>query len=280
MDNSLCVSVPARLADRIESEVLVIRSALCADVVTAYQSRKESIHGIQLDRLGDDLFSLAELPVGLSLTVKMHPRDAARVHTSSWLSDHFALGVLMDVDVGLLQGVRIVTSAGVPVILNLDEVRDTGELISVFHYYVHEPHLQVPVEFFHSMFNAYLNKAPLSLEDMYPESPDTFLYVDESGGITSSARLARFGAFFGEVSDGIRIDKDSPAYKGLLHRRKNIFLSGSACGACEHFDLCGGYLRAVEKEFDCESFVKAFEEMKAKAREIAADLAEASLPGE
>lgn len=277
MTNPVCVSVPARLADRIEADVIVVRSARCAEIVQAYQSRGERIQGVQLEGLGDDLFSLSDLPIGLPMTVKMHPGDAAQVYTSSWLSDRFVLGILMDVDNGLLQGVRIVTSAGVPVILNLDEVHDTGELISVLHYYLHEPHLQVPVEFFHSLFNAFLNKETLSLEGMYPESPDTFLYIDESGRVSGSARLARANKFFGEVTTGLALNEESPEYKNLLDRRKNIFLFGSACAACEHFDLCGGYLRFIENKFDCEPFINAFTEMKTKAREIAADLSVSSL---
>ena len=280
MTNPLCISVPAALADRIEADAVVIRSARCAEIVKAFRRRGERIQGVLLESVDDDLINLAELPVGMFMTVKMHPREAAQIYTSSWMSDRFNLGVLMDIDVGLLQGVRIVTSAGVSVMLNPDEVYDTGELLSVLHYYLHEPHLQVPVEFFHSLFNAYLNNTPVSLEEMYPESPDTFLYVDELGRISGSARLACAGEFFGEVRDSLTLDTTCNAYKSLLDRRKNIFLSGSACASCEHFDVCGAYLRFVEKEFDCDPFKKTFEQIKAKAREFAEDLSSSALSGE
>jgi hypothetical protein len=257
--------------------MVVIRSASCQEVVRAYEILRNRLGEVELAGLGDELFRLSELPVGLALTVKLHPKDAAQVYTNTWLADRFPLVVLMDVDAGLLQGVRIITSAMVPVTLNLDELHDAGDLMAAFLYYVHEPHLRTPVEFFHSMFHAFLKKASVSLAEIYPESPEALLYVDESGRVTCSARLARAGRFFGEVSDRLRIDEQSPVYKDLILRKKNLFLSSSPCVSCEQFDLCEGYLRSVDQGFDCEPFWNVFAELKAKAWEIAEDLSKAGL---
>ena len=236
----------------------------------------DRVVGVELEKLADDVSLLSALPQGLSITLNLRPAEAANVYTSSWLSDRFSLAVLMDVEKGLLEGVRIVTSAQIPVVINLDSLSDDSELISVLDYYLHERHLQVPIEFFHSLFTAQIQGAALSLADVYPESPERHLYVDESGAITGSARLARAGKFFGSVTEDPQIDRESALYKLLINPKKSLFLSGSSCASCEAFDVCAGYLRIVDTSFDCTMWLQMFREIKATAKEIVEDLERSS----
>jgi hypothetical protein len=275
MSNSVLVSIPARLAGEVDCENLVVRSENCDEIASAYKTLGDRLAGVELEGLGEDLSSLSALPLGLPVRVKLHPGDAPHLYTNTWLGDRFSLEVLMDVDKGLLHGAKIATSAMVPVTLNLEEVSDTGELMSVLDYYLHDAHVQVPVEFFHSMITACLRVETVSLLDLYPESPVEFLHVDESGRVSASARLARTGRFLGTISGGLKIDEESQLYKDLLDRKKNLVLSGSKCVSCEGFDLCEGYLRFVDTNFDCDPFLEVFSAIKATAKEIADDLAKA-----
>jgi hypothetical protein len=280
MYDSVLVSIPARLAADIDCENLLVRSESCEEIAAAYETLGERIKEIELEGLGENLQSLSALPLGLPVSLKLRPEDAPHLYTNSWLADRFPLEALMNVEKGLLQGVKIATSAMVPVTVNLEELSDPGELMSVLNYYLHDAHVQVPVEFFHSMITALLHGTIVALPDLYPESPDRFLYVDESGKVSVSARLARAGRFLGTVSGGLQIDEDSQLYKDLLDRKRNLVLSGSKCISCEHFDLCEGYLRFVDANFDCGPFLEVFNEIKAKAKEIADDLAQAEKLGE
>ncbi|MGO9569501.1 MAG: hypothetical protein ACLP5H_18375 [Desulfomonilaceae bacterium] len=280
MSNSVLVSIPARLAVDVDCENLVVRSGSCDDVASAYKALGDRVKGVELEGLGEDLSSLSALPLGLPVRVKLHPGDAPHLYTNTWLVDRFSLDVLMDVDKGLLHGVKIVTSTMVPVTVNIEVVSDTGELMSALDYYLHDTHVQVPVEFFHSMITACLRGETVALLDLYPESPAEFLYVDESGRVSASARLARAGRFLGTVSGGLKIDEESPLYIDLLHRKKNLVLSGSKCVACQRFDLCEGYLRFVDTNFDCDPFLEVFGAIKDTAKEIADDLARAEELGE
>ncbi|MCL4540484.1 MAG: hypothetical protein M1378_12950 [Bacteroidetes bacterium] len=261
------------MAAEVDCENLVVRSESCEEIVAAYKTLDERIKEVELEGLGEDLHSLSALPLGLPVRIKLHPEDAPNLYTNTWLSDRFSLEALMDVDKGILQGVKIATSAMVPVTVNLEELNDAGELMSVLNYYLHDTHLQVPVDFFHSMISAYLQGTTLALPDLYTESPAHFLYVDELGKVSASARLARAGRFLGTFSDSLQIDEESQLYKDLLDRKKNLVLSGSKCVSCERFDLCEGYLRFVDANFDCGPFLEVFNEIKAKVKEIADDLA-------
>jgi hypothetical protein len=280
MNDSALVSIPARLSVDIDSPNLAIRSESCEDIAIACKTFGERVKGVELEGLAEDLHSLSSLPLGLPVLIKLHPRDASHLYTNAWLADRFALEALMDIDKGLLKGVKTAASAMVPVTLNLEELSDAGELMSVLNYYLHDTHLQVPVEFFHSMLSAYLRGTTAALTDIYSESPTEYLYVDRSGRVTASERLARAGRFFGTVSGGLKIDEKSQLYRDLLDRKKHLVLSGSKCVSCERFDLCKGYLRFVDANFDCDPFLEVFGEIKAKAKEIADDLAKAEKAGE
>jgi len=275
MSDEPVINVPAALCDSIGFGRVVIRSGNCGDIVEACKALGDRVIGVELERLADDVSALSALPQGLSLTLNLRPSEAANVYTSSWLADRFSLAVLMDAEKGLLEGVKIVTSAQIPVVMNLDSLSDDSEVISVLDYYLHDRHLQVPIEFFHSLFTAQIQGTNSSLADVYPESPEQHLYVDESGAITCSARLARAGKFFGSVNAVPQIDQQSALYKLLINLKKSLFLSGSSCVSCEAFDLCTGYLRLIDTSFDCTAWLQIFREIKAGANEIVEDLSNA-----
>ncbi|MGB6063737.1 MAG: hypothetical protein WBG50_02950 [Desulfomonilaceae bacterium] len=275
MHNPALVSILPRLAAEVDSPEIVLRSEICEDIVNAYKTLGDRVKGVELEGPGGNLHSLSALPLQLPIRLKLHPKDAPKLYTNTWLVDRFSLEALMDVDKGLLQGVKIAASAMVPVTMNLEELSDTSELLPVLNYYLHDTHVQIPVDFFHSMISACLRGNVLALPKLYPESPAEFLYVDELGRVTASARLARAGKFFGKASGGLQIDEESDLYKQLGNRKRDLVLSGSKCVSCETFDLCEGYLRFVDTNFDCEPFIEVFNSIKANAREIADDLAKA-----
>jgi hypothetical protein len=275
MHDSVIMSVPASHTVCSDAGRLILRSADPGEIVRAWKSLGERVIGVELQGLEKDVASLAELPVGLSLVVKIEPADAAQLYTNTWLADRFALAALMDVEPALLIGVKTATSALVPVILNVESLTEPRELAPVLDYYLHAPHLQVPIEFFHSMFAALVQGHTVSLTDIYPESPDRFLYVHETGQVTGSRRLAQVGRFFGTLGDTLQLEEDSLLFRMLRDPKKTAFLEGSACCSCEGFDFCTGYLRVVDAEFDCTPFLIVFAELKTRAKELAEDLAKA-----
>ncbi len=275
MHNSALISIPPRLAAEVDSHDIVLRSGNCGDIVNTYKTLGDRVKGVELEYPSENLHSLSALPLQLPIRLKLHPKCAPQLYTNTWLVDRFSLEALINVDKGLLQGVKIAASAMVPVTMDLEELSDTSELLSVLNYYLHDTHVQVPVDFFHSMISACLRGNVLALPKLYPESPSEFLYVDELGRVTASARLARAGKFLGEVSGGLQIDEESDLYKQLINRKKDLVLSGSKCVSCERFDLCEGYLRFVDTDFDCGPFLEVFNAIKVNAKEIADDLAKA-----
>jgi hypothetical protein len=279
MPNSIIVSAPARLTGNIDSDAVIIRSSSCEELVVAQNRYQDKVKAGELEVLEADVSPLSSLPVGFPLVLRLKPLQASLLYTSTWLCDRFPIAVTMAIDSGLLNAVKIVTSAQAHVAVDLDDVRDPGELMAVLDYYLHEPHLSVPIEFFHTLFSACVQNEPFSLADMYAEEPDRFLYLDDSGRLTASARFAAAGKFFGELADGLMVGQESPLLQEIRNRKKNLFLSGSACASCEVFDVCCGYLRFVTTEFDCIPFVEVMQEIKVRAREMAEDIRRAKETG-
>ena len=71
-----------------------------------------------------------------------------------------------------------------------------------------------------------------------------------------------------------RLVADHGPARGLHHLHVEAML------VCEGFDLCEGYLRFVDTNFDCDPFLEVFSAIKATAKEIADDLAKAEELGE
>jgi hypothetical protein len=258
---------------------VIIRASSCEELVTTQRSYQDKVKAVELDVLDSDVSDLSGLPMGFPLILRLDPGQAALLYTHTWLCDRFPIAVNMTVDSGLLNGVKIVTSAQAHVALDLDDVRDPSELMAVLNYYLHEPHLSVPVEFFHTLFSSFVQGEPISLAEMYWEDPERLLYVDDAGRVAASARFAAAGKFFGELADGLKVNEDSPLLQEIRNRKKNLFLSRSMCASCEVFELCSGYLRFVVSEFDCDPFIEVMQEIKVRAAEMAEDIRRATEPG-
>ncbi len=272
MNGDILVSLPAGMAPPVDCAALVIRSGRVEDLVSACRALGDRVCGLELHGAGHNVAPLACLPSGMPLLWKFPVSEAADIFAHTWLAEHFDLGVMMDASTGIFDAVKIVTSAEVPVVLCLDGAIDCPALMSLLDYYLHSKYLQVPVEFFHSMFALLVRGVNVSLADLYLENPVQALHVDEHGRITASSRFALAGRSFGSMNDGFSVDRESPFYRFLQDPGKALHLTGSSCCWCESFDLCGGHLRFVDPDFDCIPFQGLFKAIKGAAAEIVDDL--------
>ncbi len=275
MNDGILVNLAANFAGIADFQSVVIRSSNVEDLVNACEALGDRVCGVELHGGGLDVSPLGSLPVGLPLLWKLPASNASEIYTHTWMGEHFDLGVMIDASKGLFGAVRMVTSAGVPVVLGLDGPIDCADLISVLDYYLHSKYLQVPVEFFHSMLVSRVQGADSPLVNIYPESPERILYIDENGNVSASGRFALAKQFFGRFDGRLTLDVESPLYEFLQNPRKALYLGESSCSWCESFDLCGGYLRFVDSSFRCSPFLDVFKIIKEEAANLANDLSRA-----
>jgi hypothetical protein len=272
MNEEIVAALPADLVPGTDFPAIMIRSSRIEALVETCTEAEDRVVGIELLGVPEDLSELARLPLGMPLTWHLPVSAAPQVYTHTWLLEHFDLAVLMSAGPGFFRAAKTVTCAGIPVIIGLDTDSDCSELVSLLDFYLHDRYLQVPMEFFQTMFASRVSGVNVSLAEIYTERPDRMLYVDDRGNVTASSRLAQAGKFFGCLSKELRIDEQSDLYRFLQNPRKSLFLSGSPCAVCASFDLCEGYLRFVDPNFACEGFMPLFETIKREAAELARDL--------
>lgn len=140
--------------------------------------------------------------------------------------------------------VSFITAMGIAVdLLYLVDELPEALVVDILKFYLHHPSLSVPVEPFHSILMAILEKKPLNLWSLHLLFPGVFSYVDENGIASSPDLLSKI--------DG---------YLKSLPRKE------PACMSCAHFHTCFGWAR-YQKD-TCGKWKTLLDILQRNAREI------------
>lgn len=135
------------------------------------------------------------------------------------------------------------------------------ELNKLLELYLHEPGIETPVEFFHSVLSFLCSGADSgSLWTILEEDPAEFRYYDANG----RCRLPR--------SDPLRATDDPPA--DFVKNHLEILIDHAAeCTSCPWRQPCGGYFKWPDPTYSCEGVKSLFFNIQAAADDIGHDLA-------
>lgn len=158
---------------------------------------------------------------------------------------------------GLAKAVRLAAALRLPVRVLpgqpkpevLDELHDALE------FYLHEPMVEAPVEFFHSLLATLSGADAGSLWMILEEDPAGFLYYDANG----HARLPRSGAFdLAEISP-----------EGFVENHlKSLVEQGAECATCPWQHQCRGYFKWPDPTYSCEGIRQLFSTIQTAGNEI------------
>jgi hypothetical protein len=163
---------------------------------------------------------------------------------------------------GLLKAVKLAAALRFPIrVLPGQPSADVlAELKQVLDFYLHEPGVEAPVEFFHSWFASLHGAEAGSLWMILEEDPAAYLQYDING----QARLPRSGSF-GAV--------ENFAAEFVENHLKSLLEQGAECAACPWQQSCRGYFKWPDRAYSCEGIKDLFSVIQAAADEIARDLA-------
>jgi hypothetical protein len=163
---------------------------------------------------------------------------------------------------GLLKAVKLAAALRFPIrVLPGQPTADVlAELKQVLDFYLHEPGVEAPVEFFHSWFANLHGAEAGSLWMILEEDPAAYLQYDING----QARLPRSGSF-GAV--------ENFAAEFVENHLKSLLEQGAECAACPWQQSCRGYFKWPDRAYSCEGIKDLFSVIQAAADEIARDLA-------
>jgi hypothetical protein len=123
-----------------------------------------------------------------------------------------------------------------------------AELIEAAHFYLHDPMVETPVEFFHSLLATFRGLGGGTLWQFLEQDPAIYSHRDTAG-------LALHAPDFVEAH-----------LARLLHDR-------AECATCRWQPVCAGYFKYPNPTYDCVGVKQLFATLEAAAEEIGCDLA-------
>ena len=170
--------------------------------------------------------------------------------------------VTMPAAPGFLKAIKLAASLrlSVRVIPGQPTPEMLAELTEALEFYLHEPMVEMPVEFFHSLLAAKCGVDEGSLWMILEEDPATFLHYDAEG----RPRLPR--------SSGLQPVEISPE-AFVEHHLKSLIDQNAECATCFWQQVCKGYFKWPDPAYSCEGVKQLFLRIEAAADEIERDLA-------
>jgi hypothetical protein len=163
---------------------------------------------------------------------------------------------------GFLKAVKLATSLRLPVrvLPGQPTPEALAELTEALEFYLHEPVVEVPVEFFHSLLATVCGADTGSLWMILEEDPAAFLHYDAEG----HPELPRSGGSWPvDISLGAFVE----------HHLKSLVEKGAECATCPWQQTCRGYFKWPDPVYSCGGVKQLFSAIEAAGDEIERDLA-------
>ncbi len=156
---------------------------------------------------------------------------------------------------GLMKALRLAASLQIPVRLLPGQpgVGILAELTEALNFYLCDPMVDAPVEFFHSVLAAFRHMGEGTLWDFLEQDPAVFFHRDEAGHALQPA------------------DFVEAHLTGLINR-------GAECSECRWQPVCAGYFKWPDPSYDCAGVKALFETLASAADEITDVLASQENP--
>jgi hypothetical protein len=162
---------------------------------------------------------------------------------------------------GLAKAVRLAAALRLPVrVLPAQPGAEAlEELRNALEFYLHEPMVETPVEFFHSLLATMSGGDANSLWMILEEDPEAFQLFDANG----QARLPRTGDS----------DKVMMAGAGFVETHLNrLIAEGTECATCPWQQQCRGYFKWPNPLYSCEGIKRLFSSIQMAGNEIRKEL--------
>ncbi len=222
---------------------------------------------IQIEGLISDPYAWAQAASGTSRI----PLDVVLSDPASEFSDLYRLvdvyakhdiRVTMPAAPGFLKAIKLAASLRLPVrVLPGQPTPEVlAELMEALDFYLHEPMVETPVEFFHSLLASKCCGEEGSLWMILEEDPSAYLHYDEDGR-PKLPRLSGFRPF--EISPEDFVEQ----------HLKSLIDQNAECATCPWQRVCRGYFKWPDPPYTCEGVKQLFLKIESAAGEIERDLA-------
>lgn len=271
---------PAHLIDQFRGHRLVVRADDPRSFVDYLEGDGlERIEYLQLTDLEADPSPLLkwETVFPIDLVMAAPGREFPRLYPYAPLMDRGPVRVSIPVADGVEKAVKLAASLrfSVKIIPGQPEVDQVMQLIRLVDFYLRNPTIEEPIEFFHSLFFAVVNGEAVTLWDILEKDPARYRFVNDAGRVadrqpcpvSDSETTTETGA---ETSPDA-LDSGCSQRPGRMSRHK-------ACAECTYFRWCRGFFKYPAPDYSCEAVLPLFQHLFAAAAEFEQDLS-AAPPG-
>lgn len=263
VENHPLAILPASLAGRTDHNafVAVVRDA---DAFSRWMfDGHGALQWIEVhDLLGDEAVwrSAASGPSEIPLDVVMADpaKEFAWLYRLVDVRNVRPVRVSIPVASGLLKSLRLAASLQLPVRLLPgqpgEEVQD--ELVDAVEFYLHDPMVEAPFEFFHSALASLQLEEPGSLWTALEQDPAIFSRRDETAE---------------PLLPGPSGGTDP---KEWVARHVDVVSRTTECGGCSWLPFCRGFFKQPDPEYSCAGVLRVFDRLGSASAQIQNDLSE------
>jgi hypothetical protein len=168
-----------------------------------------------------------------------------------------AIRVTMPAAPGLAKAIRLAAALRLPVrvLPGQPSAEALEELNDALQFYLHEPTVEAPVEFFHSVLASMCDSDAGSLWTILEEDPDVFRHYDAD----ERARVPRARDPDQSVITSARFVED---------HLSRLIAQGAECATCPWQRPCSGYFKWSDPAYSCEGVKQLFFSIQTAANEI------------
>jgi hypothetical protein len=162
---------------------------------------------------------------------------------------------------GFLKALRLAASLGLPVRIlpGQPSTEAAGELAAALEFYLHDPMVEAPIEFFHSVLSWMCTGQAGSLWTILEEDPAIF--CRDAGKLEPPSPLRRRG--------------EEPRPRDFVSDHlARLTRDGAECATCSWQQLCQGYFKLPEPGYSCREVKRIFSILREAADEIGHELAD------
>lgn len=262
--NDFIYEIPVEWIPAYRGKPVIVRAREPAALATALADEEpEHITGVRLLSLAADSEALNAWAPGLPVDLVMADPAAEfpLLYRHVDLLDHHPVRVIIPVRPGFAKAVRVAVSLHFAVWLEPGQPEPAliEELAEVMAFYLRQPTVAQPVEFFHSALLGFYHDDPAPLWVVLDADPQSLRFVADDGTEGLPGRLAG-------VETTIAVDADLGAWIA------QVLATADECRSCEFLKSCGGYFKWPRRDYDCTGVKRLFGLLRDAAAELRRDL--------
>lgn len=262
--NELIHNIPLHRLPNYRMGPLIVRADEPEALITALMAEDPArVVAVQLLSLATDSERMNAWATGLPVELAMADPAAEfpLLYRHTNLLDQHPVRVVIPVCPGFTNAVKVALALNFAVRLELGQPEPAliEELAAVLEFYLHQPTVAQPIDYFQSALLGFYHQEPASLWAVLDEDPEWLRYVVDDGAASLYGRLA-----------GVEITLAPDA--GLEVWIEQVLAAGEECQACEFRQSCGGYFKWPRRDYDCAGVKRLFSALREAAEELRHDL--------